>query len=58
MMPYRGGRAAWSEGWGQSDDSQCWLCNYSEYSIHIIDDFLTIQIPVIFKIGHGRFAIH
>ncbi len=31
----RGGRAACSGGWGQSDDSWCWLCYHPKESIQI-----------------------
>jgi hypothetical protein len=44
--------------YGQSDDSWCWLCNHSKYSIQMCDGFLTIQVRLIFKHAMAGFWPH
>ncbi len=40
MLPYReGGGLPVVGGWGQSDDSKCWLCYHPKESIQICDGF-------------------
>jgi hypothetical protein len=51
-----GGRAACSGGWGQFDGSQCWLCYHPKDRIQICEGYWTIQVHLIFKTCHDKFA--
>jgi hypothetical protein len=51
----RGGRAACSGGGGSLMTHKCWLCNHPHDSILVRDGLRT---HLIFKTGHGKFAIH
>jgi hypothetical protein len=59
---HNGGGLAWGMGdgadWWALHFTQCWLCNHKKYTFQLFDGFLTIQVHLLFKTGHARFAMN